>query len=55
MSLRYCTNSTATEGCKHIAVHGFGGWLVGLEAALTSQEAAGKEIKSTVNSKALRR
>ena len=33
--------------CKQLAIHGFGGWSVGLEAALTSYryEAAGKEIK----------
>ena len=45
---RYCTTRKAVlhrGGCKYFAVHGFGGWSAGLEAALTSKEAAGKELK----------
>ena len=50
MSFGYCTTRTTVHrrGCKEIAVHGFGGSSVGLEASLTSEDAAGKEIPGNV-------
>ena len=39
-------------GCKQFAVHGFGGWSVGLEAALTARRRL-RNRQSTADSQAL--